>query len=139
MWYKRHPFVTAIVMPTLFSSASPPLIYFRHYRFAGSDVTAAADALKPLKRTTSGLRLDAREVVVVGGMSKWQNEPPPACVSKRGRWWWWEACRNNEMDLLWLAFRRKGGGGGGKRVETMKRTTSGSRLDAREVVVGQTR
>ena len=30
-----------------------------------------ADALKLLKRTTSSLCLDAREVVVVGGTSKW--------------------------------------------------------------------
>jgi len=30
----------------------------------------------------------------------------------------------------------EGGGGGGRRVETLKNITSGSRLDAREVVVG---
>jgi len=49
----------------------PPLIHFRRCRFAGGgDVAAAADALKPPKRTTSGSRLDAREVVVVGAMSK---------------------------------------------------------------------
>jgi hypothetical protein len=40
-----------------------------------------------------------------------------------------------EMNHLWLAFGCKGGGGGGSRVETPKKTTSGSRLDAREVVV----
>jgi len=34
-----------------------------------------------------------------------------------------------------LAFGCKGGGGGGSHVETMKMTTSGSRLDTREVVV----
>ena len=66
-------------MPTLLSSASPPLIYFRRYRFmGGDDVAAVADTLKPPKRTT--LRLDAREVVVVGGMSKRRNEPPLARV-----------------------------------------------------------
>jgi len=55
----------AIVMPTLLSSASPPLIYFRHYQFVGSDdVAGAADALKLPKKTTSGLHLNAREVVV---------------------------------------------------------------------------
>ena len=43
------------------------------------------------------------------------------------------------MDLLRLVFRCEGGGDGGKRVETMKRTTSGSRLNARKVVVGQRR
>ena len=77
-------------------------------------MAAVADALKLPKRTTSSLRLDVREVVVVGGTSKWQNEPPLACVSKRGRWWWWEACRNNEMDLLRLAFECEEGGGGAK-------------------------
>ena len=35
----------------------------------------------------------------------------------------------------WLAFGCEGGGGGGSHVETMKMTTSGSCLDAREVVV----
>ena len=34
-----------------------------------------------------------------------------------------------------LAFGCEGGGGGGSHVEMMKMTTSGSRLDAREVVV----
>jgi len=97
-------------------------------------VVAVADALKPPKRTTSGSRLDAREVVVVGGTSKWQNGPPLARIWMRGRRWWWEACRNAEIDLLWLAFGREGGGGG-IRVEMLKRITSGSRLGAREVVV----
>ena len=40
-----------------------------------------------------------------------------------------------EMDHPWLAFGREGGGGSGIRFETPKSTTSGSRLDAREVVV----
>jgi len=53
MWYKHHPFVMAIVILTFLSSTSPPLIHFRHYRFAGSDdMVAVADALKLLKRTT---------------------------------------------------------------------------------------
>ena len=64
-----------------------------------------------MKRTTSGLRLDAREVVV--GQTR----------------------RNDEMNHLQLAFECEGGGGSGSRVQMMKRTTSGSRLDAREVVV----
>jgi len=51
---------------------------------------AVADALKPLKSTTSGLRLEAREVVVVGVASKRWKEPPPARVWTRGRWWWWQ-------------------------------------------------
>ena len=33
-------------------------------------MATVADALKPLKRTTFGLCLDVREVVVVRGMSK---------------------------------------------------------------------
>jgi len=52
----------------------------------------------------------------------------------QGRWWW-ESRRNDENDHLWLAFGCEGGGGGGSRVETTKMTTSGSYLDAREVVV----
>ena len=43
--------------------------------------------------------------------------------------------RNAEINHLRLAFGREGGGGGGSRVEMPKWTTSGSRLDAREVVV----
>ena len=158
-------------------------------------MAAVADALKWPKRTTSGSRLDTREVVVAGDMSKWRNEPPPARVWKRGRWWrweacrngemnhlrlafgcegggcgrhvetakrevvvvgnmskwrkkppparvwirgrwlWWETCQNVEMDHLQLAFGCKGGGCNGRHVETAKWTTSGSRLDMREVVV----
>jgi hypothetical protein len=73
-----------------------PLLSFLHFfrqflprplcccQFAGGDdVATAADASKPLKRTTSSL--DAREVVVVGDVSKWPNRPPPACVWARGR------------------------------------------------------
>ena len=96
---------------------------------------AAADALKPPKSTTSGSHLEAREVVVVGVASKRWKEPPPARVWTRGRWWWWGSRRNAEMDHLRLAFGSEGGDGGGSRVETPERTTSGSRLDAREVVV----
>ena len=49
--------------------------------------------------------------------------------------WWWESHRNAERNHLRLVFGREGGGGGGVRVETPKMTTSGSRLDMREVVV----
>ena len=41
----------------------------------------------------------------------------------------------DEKNHLQLAFGCEGGGGGGIRVKTTKMTTSGSRLDAREVVV----
>jgi len=87
------------------------------------------------KKTTSRSRLDAREVVVMGDGSKRRNGPPPARVWTRGRWWRWEACWKNENNHLRLAFGCEGGGGGGGRVETSKSTTSGSRLDAREVAV----
>ena len=40
-----------------------------------------------------------------------------------------------EINHLWLAFGREGGGGGGTGSRIDKKTTSGSRLDAREVVV----
>jgi len=43
------------------------------------------------------------------------------------------------MNHLQLAFGCEGGGGGGRHVETTKWTTSGSRLNVREVVVGQMR
>ena len=85
--------------------------------------------------TTSGSHLNAREVVVVGGTSKLRNEPPPACVSMRGRWWWLDVRQNDQMDHPRLAFGREGGGGDGSRIKTPKSTTSGSRLDTREVVV----
>jgi len=63
------------------------------------------------KMTTSSLHLNAREVVVVGDRLKEQK------------------------NHLWLAFGCEGGGGGGRQVERPKKTTSGSCLDAREVVV----
>jgi len=40
------------------------------------------------------------------------------------------------MNHLWLVFGSKGGGGGRRHVETTKWTSSGSCLNAREVVVG---
>jgi len=43
----------------------------------------------------------------------------------------------DEKNHLWLAFGCEGGGGG-SHIETTKMTTSGSHLDAREVVVGVT-
>jgi len=59
------------------------------------------------ENTTSGLRLDAREVVVVADVlqARKKNTSDSRLVA---RWWWPQTCRN---------------------------TTSGSRLDAREVVV----
>ena len=103
---------------------------------SGDDVAAvAADALKLPKSTTSSSRLEAREVVVVGVASKRRKEPPPARVWMRGRWWWWGSRRNAEMDHLRLVFGSEGGDGGGSRIKTPERTTSGSRLDVREVVV----
>ena len=39
------------------------------------------------------------------------------------------------MNHLRLAFGCEGGGGGGRGIGRMKKTTSGSHLDAREVVV----
>jgi len=107
------------------------------------------------KKTTSGLRLDTREM---GGMSKERNKPPLARVQTRGRWWWWEACWNNEKkpppahvwtrgrwcggscveivknNHLQLVFGCKGGGSGGRWSKRRKQTTSSSRLNAREVV-----
>ena len=90
--------------------------------------------VETLKWTTSGSRLDTREVVVVGFASKRRNQPPPARIWTGGRWWW-ESRRNAEINHLQLAFGREGGGGGGSHVEMPKWTTSGSCLDAREVVV----
>ena len=71
----------------------------------------------------------------MGFASKRRNGPPPARIWTRGRWWWWGSRRNTEINHLRLAFGC-GGGGGGSRIETPKSTTSGSHLDAREVVVG---
>ena len=117
MWYKHHPFITAIVILTFLSSTSPPLIHFRRYRFTGGDdvAAAAADALKPPKRTTSDSHVDAREVEVVGDASKRRKErktPPPARVWTRGRRWWWVTCRKYKKNHLRLAFGREGGGSG---------------------------
>jgi len=110
------------------------------------------------KITTSGSRLDAREVVVVGdGRNTEKNHLQLAFKCEGGGGggrrvetaeknhlrltfgreggWWWESCQNDEKNHLQLAFGCEGGGGGGSRVETTKRTTSGSHLDARKVVV----
>jgi len=86
------------------------------------------------KKTTSGLRLNAREVEVVGGVLEERKWPPPARVWMWGRWWW-EAHRNCEMNHLQLAFQCEGDGGGWMHVETTKWTIPGSHLDMREVVV----
>jgi len=37
------------------------------------------------KKTTSSSRLNAKEVVRVGDVSKRQKKPPPACVSMQGQ------------------------------------------------------
>ena len=76
------------------------------------EVVVVADMSKVEKKTTSGLRLHAREVVVVLAL-KVEKKPPPARVCMRGRWWWWQSCRNRRKDHLQLAFGCKGGGGGG--------------------------
>jgi len=63
-----------------------------------------------MKMTTSGLRLDAREVVVVGVTSNQRKEPPPltfGCERSGG------AGNHVEMNHLQLAFKCEGGGGGG--------------------------
>src|SRR6266568_418143 len=70
------------------------------------------------KSTTSGSRLDAREVVVVA-----RELVVVANASKR------------EKHHLRLAFGCEGGGGRGKSIKMREKTTSGSRLDAREVEV----
>jgi len=69
-----------------------------------------------------------------GRRSKQLKEPPPARVWTRGRWWQWEMGQKNKRNHLRLAFGCEGGGGG-RRVKRTKKSTSGSRLDAREVAV----
>jgi hypothetical protein len=47
-------------------------------------MATTAYASKPLKRTTSGSRLDAREVVVVGDVSKWpKSTTSGSCLGTR--------------------------------------------------------
>jgi len=70
--------------------------------------------VKTPKKTTFGLRLDAREVVVVGVGLKQREKPPLAHVWMQGRWWWWELHRNYDSNHLRLAFGCKGGDGGGQ-------------------------
>jgi hypothetical protein len=65
--------------------------------------------------------------VVLADVLQARKKPPPARVWMRGRWWWPQTCRKLHLRL---AFGCEGGGGGSRCVET-----SGSRLDAREVVV----
>ena len=79
MWYERRPFVKAIFSTSYISLVSlSPSYHFRCCRFGGGDdVAVVADALKPPKRTTSGLCLDAREVVMVGAALK----PPKMTTS----------------------------------------------------------
>ena len=120
------------------------------------------NCVQMLKDTTSVLRLDAREVVVVVVVvcsQKIWKTPPPACIWMRGRWWCWETYQKAEKlhlqvafgpeggggggrwakwiekHQLQLTFECEGGGGGGRRSKTSKSSTSGSRLDAREVAV----
>ena len=96
------------------------------------------NCVQMLKDTTSVLRLDAREVVVVVVVvcsQKIWKTPPPACIWMRGRWWCWETYQKAEKLHLQVAFGPEGGGGGGRRSKTSKSSTSGSRLDAREVAV----
>jgi hypothetical protein len=64
-----------------------------------------------LTKKTTGSRLEAREVEVVGDASKRRKEPPPARVWTRGRWWWWVTCRNAEKHHLRLVFGCEAGGG----------------------------
>jgi len=155
VWYKWHPFVTAVVKnPSqmrggvadkssgerrrasrhrpLLPCVPPnhpayPLSYFLH------------SFRQPLPLLSIFAVINLRAVMM---WQQWQmpwngqKGPPPAHVWIRGRWWWRETCRNGEMNHLRLAFGSEGGGGGGRHVEMAKWTTSGSRLDAREVVVG---
>jgi hypothetical protein len=60
--------------------------------------------------TTSGSRLDAREVVVVGVASKRRKEPPPLAFGREGGG---GAGNRVETNHLRLAFACEGGGGGG--------------------------
>jgi hypothetical protein len=72
--------------------------------------------------------------------------PPPARIWMQGRWSLWQRHRKNRKNHLWLMLGYERGGGGGRRVERteksylwhieiLKRTTSGSGLETREVVV----
>ena len=86
------------------------------------------------KITTSSSRLDAREVVVVAdGRNDEKNHLQLAFEREGGGVV--AGGRHSRRNHLQLAFGRKGGGSGGRRVERTKKTTSGSRLNAREVVV----
>ena len=58
-------------------------------RLDAREEVVVGDVSKERKITTYSLRLDAREVVVVCDMSKERKKPPPARVWMQGRWWWW--------------------------------------------------
>ena len=87
------------------------------------------------KITTSSSRLDAREVVVVGDGRNAEKNHLQLAFKCEGGGGGGRRVENAEKNHLRLTFGREEGGGGGSRVKTTKRTTSGSHLDAREVVV----
>ena len=101
----------------------------------GAREVVVADASKLVKIPPSAHVWDVREVVVVADVLKTEKRPPPACVWTQGRWWSWQTHQKAKKNHLRLAFGLKGGGGNGSCTETAEKSTSGSRLDTREVVV----
>ena len=108
-------------------------------RLDAREVEVVGVASKLMKRTT-GSRLEAREVEVVGDASKRRKTPPPARVWIRGRRWWWVTCRKKKENTtsgsrLDVSLREVVVVVDVWCVERTKKTASGSRLDAREAVV----